>query len=197
MITIDVRHNIREQAAQLSRLSRDLQDKATSMALNKTTEKGKVEMTRVITAEFNIKASELRPRLNVHKASAKGNQLVAMLQAFPSRSAGRSLNLIHFLERKISLAEARRRGKKGTLNQVGFQIKKGGVKQIKGAFIGNKGRTVFMREGKERTPIKAVQTIDVPQMFNTRRINERVVRKIQAEFPVEFVRAVRFLLDRK
>ncbi|MEW6612694.1 MAG: phage tail protein [Pseudomonadota bacterium] len=198
MIKIDIRHNIREQAAQLAKLGRELQDKAVAMALNKTADKGKTEMTRAITSEFNIKASDVRPQLNVRKASAKGINLVALLQAFASKRKGRSLNLIRFLERKVTLAEARRREKRGTLNQLGFQIKKrGGVKQIKGAFIGNKGRTVFIREGKERTPIKSLQTIDVPQMFNTRRINERVVRRIQKEFPVEFARAVQLLLNRR
>lgn len=198
MIRIDIRHNIREQKAELAKLSRDLQDKAVAMALNKTTDKGKTEMVRAITSEFAIKASEVRPRLNVRKASAKGDRLVALLHAFASRRKGRSLNLIRFLERKVSLAEARRRDKRGTLNHLGFKIKKrGGVKQIKGAFIGNKGRTIFVREGKERTPIRALQTIDVPQMFTTRRINERVVRRIQKEFPVEFDRAVRLLLARR
>lgn len=185
MIKIDVRSTLGQQAESLRRMSRDLQDKAVAMALNKATAKGKTEMTRAITSEFNIKAGDVRPQLHVRKASAKGRKLVSQLQAFASGSKkGRSLNLIHFLAKQ-----------KKSSSELGFKIKKrGGAKQIKGAFIGNKGRTIFIREGKERTPIKALQTIDVPQMFNTKRINERVVRRIEKEFGVEFDRAVRLLL---
>lgn len=208
MIKIDVRSTLGQQAESLRRMSRELQDKAVAMALNKATAKGKTEMTRAITSEFNIKAGDVRPQLNVRKASAKGSKLVSQLQAFASRRKGRSLNLIHFLEKKVTLAEARRRDKRGTLDQLGFQIKKrGGAKQIKGAFIGNKGRTIFVREAgttmssrskysgtKHGEAVKALSTIDVPQMFNTRRINERVIRRIEKEFGVEFDRAVRLLL---
>lgn len=200
MIKIDVRHNIREQAASLAKLSRDMQGKAVAMALNKTVAKGKTEMTRAITSEFNIKAGEVRPQLNVRRASARGANLVALLQAFASRRKGRSLNLIHFLAKQ-----------KKSASELGFKIKKrGGVKQIRGAFVGNKGRTVFIREPGTTMPtrskyagtkhaeaVKALSTIDVPQMFNTRRVNERVVRRIEKEFPVEFARAVRLLLDRR
>lgn len=209
MIKIDIRSTFGQQAESLRRMSRELQDKAVAMALNKATAKGKTEMTRAITSEFNIKAGDVRQKLNVRKASAKGLRLVSQLQAFASRRKGRSLNMIHFVNGKVSIASARKRiaageGGRHALRNGGysahalelmFKIKKrGGSKQIKGAFIGNKGRTVFIREGKERVPIRGMQTIDVPQMFNTRRINERVVQRIEKEFGVEFDRAVRLLL---
>lgn len=195
MIQINVKSTLDQQAKALRRLSGELQDKAVRLALNKTIDKGRAEMVRAITSEFNIKASAVRPHLHVRKARAKKLGLEVVLRAFNSRRSGRSQNLIRFLEKKVTLAEARRRAKRGTLKQLGFQIKKrGGVKRIQGAFVSNRGRTIFVREGDGRLPIKAVQTIDVPQMFNTRRINERVVRRIKGEFGVEFDRAARFLL---
>lgn len=198
MIDIDIKSDIDKLSRNMTRLGKELQDKAIRMAINKTGDKARTEMTRAITSEFAIKASEVRPNLRVRRASTGGlNKLSAVLHAFASGRKGRSLNLIRFMERKVSLAEARRRDKKGTRNQLGFQIKKrGGIKQIKGAFVGNDGRTIFIREGDARTPIKALQTIDVPQMFNTKRINERVVKRIKKEFPIEFERAVRVLLNR-
>jgi len=39
-----------------------------------------------------------------------------------------------------------------------------------------------------------VQTIGVKQMFNTRRINARVIARIRKELPVEMDRAVRHVL---
>ena len=65
---------------------------------------------------------------------------------------------------------------------------------ITGSFIGNQGRTVFVRTGKDRLPIKAVNTIDVPQMFNTRRINQAVQRIMQERFATNFDRALRDVL---
>jgi hypothetical protein len=59
-----------------------------------------------------------------------------------------------------------------------------------GAFIGNKGRTVFQRTGNTRLPIKPVQVIGVGQMFNFKPINARVKKKIEAEFATEMTRAV-------
>jgi hypothetical protein len=49
-------------------------------------------------------------------------------------------------------------------------------------FVGNKGRTVFRRTGPKRLPIEPVRTIDVPQMFNQRRINKIVRDVMQQDF---------------
>ena len=76
--------------------------------------------------------------------------------------------------------------------ELRFQVKRsGGKKLIKGAFIGNQGRTVFIREGKQRLPLKALNTIDVPNMFNTKRINEVVRKAMVARFPSAFQRELR------
>jgi len=195
MIEVKVGHNIKQVSRGLGKLQRGLCDKAAVMALNKTVAKGKTEMGRAIRSEFAIKAADVRPRLQVIRA--RRGKLVAELNPFASARRGRSLNLIRFLENKVTMAEGRRRKKSGTQNVLRFKIKKGSApKTIKGAFVGNKGRTVFRRTGKERLPIEAVSTIDVPQMFNTKRINKRVVAKIQKDFPIEFERAARLVLRR-
>ncbi|MBC7600863.1 MAG: hypothetical protein H7238_17875, partial [Polaromonas sp.] len=100
-------------------------------------------------------------------------------------------------ERSISLATARKRGHRGTLNQLHVQIRKaGGKKALGSAFIGNKGRTIFVRTGKARLPIKALQTIDVASMFNTRRVNAKVLKLIEAKFPDIFANEVKFFTNR-
>ena len=76
------------------------------------------------------------------------------------------------------------------------KVKRGSTKPLPGAFIGNKGRTVFRRVGKKRLPIEPVQTIDVAQMFNTRRINEVVLATINARLPEIFEREAAFYLQR-
>jgi len=207
MISISIKTDIDKTVRELERIRRGIGERATVMALNKTAAKAKTEMVRAITSEYVIRASDVRPRMRVQRA--RRGRLTAVLDPFASVSRrGRSLNVVHFLERKVSLAEARRRRKAGTLSQLRFRIKKtGGPRTIKGAFIGNKGRTIFERVPgsvmssrekysgtKHAEGIRPVQTLGVPQMFGVRRISDRVVRRIRKEFPIEFDRAVRQVL---
>ncbi len=172
---------------------------ALAAALNKTAAKGKTEVTRAITERYNIKATDVRNSVSLRNASAAQGRLQATIDIFGStKKQGRSLNMIHFVERKVSKAQKRKRLKDGTSNQLRFNIiKGGGQKQIlgdaalkNGAFIGNKGRTVFQRVGKSRLPIKPVQVIGVSQMFTFKPIAERVCEKINADFITEINRAI-------
>lgn len=186
----------------LDKLPQELRDKAIRPALNKVAEKARAEINRAIPQEFAVKASEVRNAVEIRKA--KGDKLEAVISIFgSSRKRGRSLNLIHFLAAVQAAGQAFKvRGKKLTKadqaalqKQLGFLIKKGGgIKKIEGAFIGNKGRTVFMREGKGRLPIKPVQVIGFSQMFNSKRISQRVMQKINDDLPIEVDRAIKMLL---
>jgi hypothetical protein len=189
----------------LNTLREDLSDKAASAALNKIGAKAQTEMKRAITAEYNLKSNEVSSRLSLSRANK--NNLRVALDPFASGRRGRSLNLIHFLEKKVTMAQARRRAKGGKLYAVGlhgqmlpilyFKIKKNGpAKPIPGTFIGNNGRTVFMRVGKSRLPIKAKATIDVPQMFTAKKTQDRVLAVINREMPIEFDRAIKLVLDK-
>jgi len=198
MITIDIRTNVSSAAAKLNQLQKDLGNRATASAINKTVDLGRTQMIRGITDEFNVKAAYVRERLRVRRASAKQGRFSIEGSLIGGKAgAKRSANLIAFVERSVTLAEARRRRKAGTLNQVFVKVKrKGPRKAVKGAFIGNKGRTLFKRVGKDRLPIKPVQVIDVAQMFNTKRVNQRVRAVMQARFADVFEREARFYLNR-
>jgi hypothetical protein len=183
----------------------DLADMASSAALNKIGAKAQTEMKRAISDEYNLSSSEVASRLSVSKASR--DNLRVVLDPFASSKRGRSLNLIHFLEKKVTMAEARRRNKKGQLFTIGlhgkklpilyFKIKKNQpAKPIPGTFIGNNGRTVFIRVGRSRVPIEAKATIDVPQMFNAQKTQARVLDYIDQELPIEFDRAIKMVLER-
>ena len=186
----------------LDGIKRGLGDEVETKALNKTGDKARVEMRRAITDEYNLKASEVTGRLRLMRA-ARG-KLSVVLDPFASFRRGRSLNLIHFLTAiqaagkafKVRGARGVNKGQMLQLNrQLGFRIKRaGGLKTITGAFVANKGRTVFIREGKARYPIKALSTIDVPGMFGARKSINRVMAKIRTELPIEMDRAVKFLL---
>jgi len=163
---------------------------AISMAINKTTAKAKAEINRAITQRYQIARAEVANSVAINAASKSKPRAVISIFGSPKKR-GRSLNMIHFTERKVTLAQGRKRAKDGTQNQLRFNIiKGGGQKTIPGAFIGNKGRTIFQRVGKSRLPIKPVQVIGVGQMFNFRPITERVIKRINDEFLIEVNRAV-------
>jgi hypothetical protein len=201
MVKVDIR-GIEQVKQRLARIPRDLAPKVIQPALNKTAEKGQAEATRAITSEYAVKATDVRNSISLRKA--KDGQLQAIIEVFGSPSKrGRSMNLIRFLAIAQSRGRASRvRGKKVTKNeiaavgrQLGFLIRRaGGIKTIPGAFIGNKGRTVFIREGKSRLPIKALQVIGFSQMFSSRKIIQRVVNRINESLPVEIDRAMKRLI---
>lgn len=80
-----------------------------------------------------------------------------------------------------------------TRSGLAVRIKRRGARVIFGkGFIANKGRTAFERVGKERLPIRALQTIDVPQMFNARRIKGKVRQFMLDKFPELWLREVAY-----
>lgn len=195
MVMLTIKTDFQGVQNRLNQISADLQKRVIPAALNKTIAKANTSMVREITSTYNIKAVDVRARLRVIRATKDFKKWKAILDPFAGGKRGRALNVIKFAEKKITLAEGRRRAKAGTADQLRFQIKKtGGKKTIQGAFIGNKGRTVFERTGDARLPIKPVTTIDVPQMFNTRRINAVVVKRINDELAIEFDRAIRAVM---
>lgn len=197
MSTISIRNNFPEVAAELNRLGGAIGNKAVVRALNTTIDQGKTQMARQISQEFRVSVGTAKDRLKVYKASARNGafRFVATLQA-TQKGPGRSMNLIAFVTRgKVSKASAKRSGRTDLAGQLQFQIKRGGGKKsIKGAFIANQGRTVFIRTGKDRLPIKALNTIDIQQMFNTRRVNKVVKQVMLDKFPANFQRELRAVL---
>ena len=194
---ITIKHNFPQVQRQLDNLQKDIARQATASALNKTIAQAKTAMSREIRAEFNISAAKVNESLSITRASASGGELRMEASLQSPRKRGRSLNMINFMEKSTTLAQARKRGKAGTLNQLFVQIKKqGGKKALGSAFIGNKGRTIFVREGKSRLPIKALQTVDVASMFNTKRVNAKVVQMMVDKFPTIFDHEAKFFTDR-
>jgi hypothetical protein len=196
---ISIRNNFPKVAAQLDRLGKEVGNKAMVRALNETVRQGKTAMARQISKEFRVKVGDAKDRLDVDYAKAKGGGIRFSASLMATRAGGlhnndwRGMNLIHFVTSEPT------RNKKGKLGQLKFQIKRtGGRKSIKGAFIATNrktgGRAVFVREGKSRMPIKTLTTIDVPQMFNTRRVNSVIRTVMQQRFDINFQRQLRAVL---
>lgn len=190
---LSITTNFPEVQRKLDLLRSDVASKAAARAVNRTIEQARTAMSREIRQEFMVDARLLRERLRIKRATFYAGVLNvrAALEA-PGRQ--RSANLIRFGARETGIG-------------VSIKIKRnGGRKTVRGAFIGNKGRTVFERVpgtkmssrkwgGKHGETIKPVQTIDVQQMFNTKRINAAVVAVMQARFPAIFERELAFILS--
>lgn len=196
MIRISVRNNFPEVAKQMQRMGEQAANRAMAKALNATVEQGKTAMARQISGEFRVSIKHVKERLFIERAHAKGTlRLSVVLEA--ARPGGlhnndyRGMNLIHFVVGGIP-----KRTAKGKRRQLSFQIKRAsGRKSIPGAFVGTNRKTggtaVFVREGNSRLPIKTITTIDVPQMFNTRRINQAVRKIMLDRFAINFKREAR------
>jgi len=181
---ISIKTNFPDVQRRIDSLRKEIAEQATPRAVNRTLDQARTRMSRAIRAEFNIKASQVNALLRVNRASYRAGvyRITGSLESPTKR--GRALNVIHFEARKSA---------HGVTVKI---LRKGPRKEIKGAFIGNGGRTVFKRVGKARLPIQAVQTIDVQQMFNAKRVKELVMRMIEEKFPEIFEREARFYTEK-
>jgi hypothetical protein len=168
---LSLSHDFPRVAAKLDQLRDDIANRAQASMLNKAGDQGKTASVREISQEYAVSAKYARDRITVSRATFKQGRYEMEVTIRAGNGRKRAANVIAFSARKTS------RG-------LTVKIKRTeGRKVIKGAFIGNKGRTVFERVGAKRLPIKPVQTIDVPQMFNARRIKGRILQVIMDRLP--------------
>ena len=195
MIKIDVKTDFRDVYRMLDGIKRDLQPKVVARALNSVGETVKVQARKEIGQEYNLPAADIGRLIRVQRASFRpGGRLEVAVIAESKR--GRSLNVIRFVEKRVTLAEARRRKKGKTLDRLRVQIKKRGGGKILGTpkwaagkpFILTANGGTFVAARTEAGKVRGVQTIDVPSMFNTKRINGILLETIRAKFPAAFQR---------
>jgi hypothetical protein len=169
MIQINVKADISKVSRAVGLFGKDMQ-RATASALNKAVAQGKTRMAKEIRGEYNLTATRIKERLKVRRAYASGR---ISLSAELSGTGKRAMNVIAFVK-----------GQPRPRQPVYVQIRRGVAKKRLNdmTFVGNKGRTVFRRTGPKRLPIEPVRTIDVPQMFNQRRINKIVRDVMQQDF---------------
>lgn len=149
-------------------------------ALNRTAEQARTESVRDITGTFNLQSSFVRERIEIRKATFRGERLEAALVV---QGKDRSFNLIRFAERRVSLAEGKRRRKAGRVGVYVKVKKSSGYELVPGAFIGNQGRTVFRRIDKARLPIEPLQSIGVGQAMISDVGRRKLDELVRSRFP--------------
>lgn len=184
MVTLNIQTNFNGILGRLDELQKDVATKALARSLNRTIETAKTHMARNIAKEYNITVSKAKDKLYIRRATpAQGRYgLVAVLGA---DSRKRSVNLIRYAARET---------KRG-LTAKQLKTKGQTVISSKG-FIANGGRTVFRRVGKGRLPIVPIQGPEVPQMFNTKRVQIPVREQMLKRFPEIFAREAEYYIKR-
>jgi hypothetical protein len=176
--------NFPEVQRAIDQLRTDIGDKVTSRALNRTIEQARTQMVREIKSTYAVTAAYVRERLRIKRATFRAGRLGLSAELIGGDGRRRAANVIRFTARQ---------GLKGVTVKIRRDKPR---KTIVGSFIANKGRTVFRRTSPKRLPIEPVQTIDIPQMFNARRINRAVTSAINGKFPAIFKREMQYALSR-
>ncbi len=174
---IDVRSNIKEVSKTMSKLDRQVIPKATVMGLNKGITNVRTQVVRRVSKTTGIKQKHLRQLITVSKAGkVKGPVAVfALREKYP--------NLIRFNARKVKLGVS--------ATAWGFR------KIYEGAFIGNKGRTVFARETKKNLPIEALPGPSAAVQMVREKIDEAVAAIGIDKFNAEFQRQIQRFINSK
>jgi hypothetical protein len=184
MVTLNITTNFDKVQRAMDTMRQDIATKAMARALNRTTDLGKTEMSKQIRARFNMTKAKVDEKLYIRRAVFSQGRF-GLSAVLGSASKKRGLNIINF---------AARQTKQGLTAKI---KKNGGRVLVSGkGFIGNGGRTAFKRVGKERLPIKALTTLDVPGMFRTRDIEKRVTAYMLQRFPQVFEREAAFYIRR-
>jgi hypothetical protein len=194
---LSITNNFPAVAAAMDRLDQQVRMQASVSAVNKTLDQARTQMARAIVQRFNLPSATVKDQLKVRGAMSGRGKLSIEGSLVGGDGRRKSLNMIRFMEKKTTMAQAKRRAKAGTLDQLFVQVRKDKpAKALEGAFIGNQGRTIFRREGKDRLSLKPVQVIDVQQMFTTKAINAAVQQFIFDKFPVIFEREASYFTQR-
>ncbi|WP_297429308.1 phage tail protein [Clostridium sp.] len=160
MITIDIT-KIKEVEQALGEY-KNKTPVALSRALNRAAANAKTNASKKAREQYNIKSKDISETITIVKANK--SSLGAIV-----KSAGERIPLIKF---KVSPSSPRPKNPPKVLK---VSVKKGGLKEILGAFIANvNGNKVFKRTSSARLPIQQLFGPAVPQMLGTSNVKEYI-----------------------
>jgi hypothetical protein len=202
---VDMSLTDRALKAKLALLPKEVSDKAVKSALRRTGQEGKTEARRAIQETYNLKAATINRYLQVGpvREIAPGRFSV-WVGAETSRPGYRGLRLIHFgaTQRKNGAVSVKvlKAGKRGVVKGA-FQVQQpNGVDDIvkrtnaagssspkvvpkQGAY---KGRIIKrgVRKGQyiKRQTLRTLFSVDVAQMFNTKRVNAVIRQRMMERY---------------
>ena len=195
---------------ELNKLKKNVGDKALVSTVNKLAAQGKTASGKKIRQEYAVTSADTRKSIKVVKAKPSNGIKAIVAKIIATGKA--STNIIRFAEKKVTLAQARRRKKEGTQSDLRVRVRKaGGFKTIKGGFIAtiNRKALAFKRipgttaPGRKRyagtkyaNKIEPVRTIFIPAMFNSRKVNNAIKFVIRTKFEKIYENDVRFFMSK-
>ena len=165
---IDISSNIERVTKELTDIERKVLPQTISTSLNKTGRTLFKEIKRDIAKDTGLKQKEVAERMSLEKSN-RSTLFISI------RMRGRWFNLIRFKAKQF---------KKGVKARAW-----GESKLYRGAFIANKGRTVFARISKARLPIKALvgpnPVVELEKRIDDAKFNRRISERFAEVFPRE------------
>lgn len=139
---------------------------ATASALNRTLNYTATLTKKEVTNIYSIKQKEVNSTLKKKRASK--SSLNASIQ-----SRGKTISLTKFPHNPKQFKAKNKKVKVKIKKQEGYKV----IKTSPSAFVQtmNGGTHIWMREGKERNPVRLLRTLSIPQMIS----NDKVINKIQ------------------
>lgn len=196
MFHMDVRHNISDAAGKMTRLAKDLQDKAVTRSLNKTAQQGKTQAGREIKDHYQISTRVISKYITLKRAGRGSMQAVIRAEgkplpmlAFNARQNGRGTD-VQIKGRRITVPHAfivtLKSGHKGVFARGGY---KGSFERTGEQF----GRFAF---GKRRETINELFTFSVPQGFSKKVVLEQIIKRVNQQFPKVLAQEINYLLSK-
>lgn len=184
MLNISVKHDMKRLAKTLDKKQRKDLPKVIVSALNKTVANVKVAVAKDITASTGIAAAKVKPHLDVRKATRA--QRIATITA-----SKRTFNLIRFA---TPAAIQRSLQHRGTGLKAKAWSKK--AKEFPGVFVGNQGRTAFVRTGAGRK-IRAAHGPSIPRAMVSAKVAKHTRALIPKRFRINFEHAFKRKFERR
>lgn len=196
--------------AALQSLDPKIVTRAATASLNRTVQSGKTAASEEIRKDWNVKKSDLDPRITIRPARAGDMKAVITI-------SGKSMSLSYFGARQITGTRVLTRSGKGIKSGkvtrgmraagpvprgVNVQVLKGkDTALLRRAFLAKMKKSghigVFRRVGKDRLPIAEKNVVSIATMASKPAVMERLVKRIEERWASEFPHQLEYYLGRK
>ena len=176
-----VKSTVAKTRRALTRYERRALPKAEQQALNRTTKSARSVAVKIMGKELGLKQKNARAGTKI--ISAKPGRLVAGIEG-----RGRPINVIRTMTpAQISSWRNSPKRPRPPLRAKPWKVKRVFRERV---FIGNMGRTVFIRTGKARGAIRGLYGPSIANELIRKDVVAAVERRVGERFPVELRRAL-------
>lgn len=198
MISIDIQPQLREIRASVATAARELPDRVTVQALNRSATSVRAEASREIRKVYTLRASSIGRAISLQRANRAN--LTAVLTATGNRLSLTQFTGVRQTKRGVSV-EIKRGNRRVISHAFLAQMKSGHRGVFIRAYEGTGGQAPVYRNKRARKsgndlPIAEITTLSMPKAFTSERVLGALQRVARQRFTVEYERAARFYLSR-